>query len=166
MDYRNEYATCKVLAREVFTTLGVPHFAEKIDFDFSHRMTRCIGLARLGRWRITLNANAFRILSEDEKDDTIIHEVCHFVAYYIYREKGHGYHWQNCMLKCGRQPKRCKEMPAEYDVAIAHLQRRRQAKVRVTCGCPNGSMMGPTQYRRMKNGVSYRCRKCGSSIRG
>lgn len=46
------------------------------------------------------------ILAND-RIDTLLHEIAHFVAYWTTKERGHGLTWQYTMLQFGLKPERC-----------------------------------------------------------
>lgn len=73
--------------------------------DYNLYRKDAIGLAHYVKNMIKLNPvyliGGDKELYDHILDDTIVHEVCHFVAYRVYRERGHGYYWKLCMSKMG-----------------------------------------------------------------
>lgn len=131
----------------------------KIHVIFSHKMTRAAGYAQYASKRITLGAAYWVIAPEKDKINTIYHEVCHIIANYKYGcVKSHGHKWRYLMLICGQNPTRC------HNVDTGIPRRRRKQRL-ATCGCPNGCLIGPTQYKWLKTGKKgYKCVKCGKRV--
>lgn len=73
--------------------------------DYNLYRKDAIGLAHYVKNMIKLNPvyliGGDKELYDHILDDTIVHEVCHFAAYRVYRERGHGYYWKLCMSKMG-----------------------------------------------------------------
>ena len=109
---------------------------------------------------IRLNGHHLVNNVDDFIHNTVGHEYAHIVQYKLYpRCKPHGWEWRSVMRVFGLEPTRCHT----YESKPAR-QRQRKPKVRVHCGCPDGQLMGQTQYRRLRMGTRYRCRKCSCTI--
>jgi ATP-dependent exoDNAse (exonuclease V) alpha subunit/predicted SprT family Zn-dependent metalloprotease len=78
--------------------------------DFNLYRKNCLGLANYTRRMIKLNPVYLMAgdenLANDILGDTIVHEVCHFLSWRLYKQRGHGYYWQQCMIKMGVKPER------------------------------------------------------------
>lgn len=60
--------------------------------------------------KIDLSTTLFSEHTHNFLTDTIPHEVCHQVAWDIYKEKGHGPDWKHTMRVFGIEPSRCHYM--------------------------------------------------------
>lgn len=120
------------------------------DIRFSGGFTRRHGDAlfmshsRIGRIRIS--AELWQISPEDERKDTIFHEVCHIVDAYLASKNpdyprlksgrlGHGKTWKELMVKAGLEPKVFSTMKRPTKL-IRHNKR-----YRLTCDCKH--LTGP-----------------------
>lgn len=79
-----------------------------VNFELTSKNT--LGMAFLGRGLIKYNPVFLssvdpEILSHFLQE-TVPHEVCHFIAYRVYKDRGHGYWWKDCMKKMGVAPSR------------------------------------------------------------
>lgn len=94
--------------------------------DYNLYRKSAIGLAHYVKGMIRLNPVYLMGGSEDlvnhMLDDTIVHEICHFVAYRVFKERGHGYYWKECMHRMGVPAFRiCPEAVPEYIKAKVEL---------------------------------------------
>lgn len=82
----------------------------KPALDFNLYRKNCLGLANYVTRMIKLNPVYLMAgdenLTNDILGDTIVHEVCHFLSWRLYKQRGHGYYWQQCMIKMGVKPER------------------------------------------------------------
>lgn len=143
---------------ESLDATDLPH----ISVEWSSRMFKTIAVAYVRRCMIRINVDAWNHMPQEEKEETIVHEVCHIVAWHKYKCTKHGRHWQSCMLRMGYEPKASKSLGPAYAQAVAHKKRNRKE---AHCGC-GVIEVGPTQYNRLRRGImAYRCRRCGQLIR-
>jgi len=142
---------------------GVPELANKITFKFSEKMTSCGGKANGAKKKITLSSPYWRRAPKtgvDSRENTVYHEICHIIVYYKWEQSGgvkpkpHGDEWKRAMRKCGHTP------TTTHGVKMPG----RGKKIKCSCGCAGGCEMGVIQYRRMKRGTQYKCRKCKKTI--
>jgi predicted SprT family Zn-dependent metalloprotease len=86
-----------------------------------------LGMARLNQSIVELSLNYCE--TDKNRDhmlnETITHEICHFVAYRLYNDRGHGKMWKYTMIKAGKEPNRC---ASEIDSI-----RTKQTKNKITC---------------------------------
>lgn len=85
----------------------------EVRFDLNSR--NFLGVAYLSRNLIKYNpvwlgCDDGEVLSHFMQE-TVPHEVCHHIAYRLYRDKGHGYWWRECMKKMGLPPNRISSKP-------------------------------------------------------
>ncbi|MET1256001.1 SprT-like domain-containing protein [Aliikangiella maris] len=74
----------------------------RIEFDNAKRRA---GVCRLKLRVIGLSIYHVRLNSDSVISDTILHELAHAIAYTLYGEVGHGFHWKNVARKIGATPK-------------------------------------------------------------
>lgn len=103
--YQRFYDSIWQTATGIFTD----KIGEQPRLDFNIRSSRILGRAKLRDGILQLNP-IWASLEDTEvvqqNDCTIIHEVCHFVAYRIYKDAGHGEWWKYCMKKMAQTPDR------------------------------------------------------------
>jgi predicted SprT family Zn-dependent metalloprotease len=78
-----------------------------LTFTWSRRMISAMGKARLRHAHIVLSLPLFYAATPEKRRQTIVHEVCHFVAAHRHNDWGHGPAWMRCMLVAGETPDRC-----------------------------------------------------------
>jgi hypothetical protein len=106
-------ATCK--------KLGIIDVYENLQWRFEPRF-RCIygqaeywGEKGKMEWLIRYASKYWMLLSENERRNIIVHEICHLAVESLYGHCGrpkkgeelvadHGSHWQKLMIKCGEDP--------------------------------------------------------------
>ncbi|MBW2169897.1 MAG: SprT-like domain-containing protein, partial [Deltaproteobacteria bacterium] len=99
--------------------------------------------------------------TEEERRQTVIHEVCHLVAHHESILTGrslsgaHGYEWKNVMRRAGVTPKRC------HNVSNKGLSSRR--RIPAKCACKDHELT-PLVAGRILDGAKYTCRKCNAVI--
>lgn len=86
----------------------------KLTFDIASKKT--VGRAFMGaRWEIQLNpvwlACGDAEVVEQMLSETIIHEVCHCIAYKLFADRGHGAKWKFCMMRMGIDANRLYTQP-------------------------------------------------------
>lgn len=89
----------------------VPELFNDIKIRYSKKMTATVGIAYIYNNEIALSIPFMEHpkYTKDECIDTIVHETCHIIAYYLYGEKevGHGELWKELMNRCGFEPETC-----------------------------------------------------------
>lgn len=87
---------------------GTPELFDSITVRYSKRMTVTVGLAYIEDNEIALSSRFMNHpkYTKEECIDTIVHETCHLVAYYLYGADTdwHGDIWTSLMIKCGFDP--------------------------------------------------------------
>jgi len=100
--------------------------------------------------------------SEEERRETVIHEICHLVTSHEARlagvtvEKSHGPEWKAVMRRAGVTPKRC------HNVNNNGLSKRKT--IQTTCNCEHGHSVTPLVAGRILNGVKYTCGACKARL--
>jgi predicted SprT family Zn-dependent metalloprotease len=88
-----------------------PELAGKILFQWSNKLTACIGIMdkrhNESYYTMKLSIKLFARADEDTKRDTVAHEVCHAVDYHKNESSmGHGAEWKQAMMIAGYKPER------------------------------------------------------------
>lgn len=155
------------LVRETLRTLGQGILSDLIQVEWNRSFTGKMGDAR---WRptprIRLSAPLWPLASEAERRETVIHEVCHVVDFFLssvpgtsYKRDGiHGRSWKALMAKCGAEGSRC------HNVKRPPEMRRRQARVEMKCGCTMAWSFTSHRLARMTRGRKYSCPHCKQPI--
>lgn len=132
-----------------------------IHFEFNGRFTSRGGDAKYYKLAqkgvVRLSRPLWPRMSQEQKENTIVHETCHIIAHHLkgYCQK-HNHFWQAVMWKCGYKPSRC------HNVDTTGLKRK-VSRVVAYCGCGEHPI---TQNRRtrMLRGQRYRCCKCNQEL--
>jgi predicted SprT family Zn-dependent metalloprotease len=160
-------ATIRARVRQVIgetcDTCGCPEMKEKISFSFNGRFTSKMGDAifyrsgpNAGWGRVRFSTPLWPRATEEKRDNTVIHEVCHVLADYIHGKRcKHGWQWKALMMKCGQKPERC------HRVDTSGL---RKSNKKVSCGCREFEF-GPIRYKKVLNGHRYVCNHCKQPVR-
>jgi SprT protein len=117
------------------------------------------GYANSTRNRIRLNAELLIRYKDVFINRTVVHEVAHIIAYWVFGPKirPHGNEWKRVMRLLGiANPTRCHS----YEVTPA----RKTRTVKAACDCRTIDL-GIIRARRIKKGCRYSCRKCSGKIR-
>lgn len=150
--------------------LGVPQFVEMIDVVISHKMQTSLATASMKRngdkreYILKINERLWIRASDEEKRNTLIHEICHLVEFYNYDKiqrtrAGHGPVWESYMRKCGLNPY-CERFHNVY----CHDLKRAQHKWDASCLCGKHKISTTKARRIMENRQQYICRRCGSRV--
>lgn len=150
--------------KETCEKLGFADLVAKIRWCWNSKLTRAIGRATYRKNVIDLSHKLFQLISPTERRDTIIHEVCHLIAYekFVVRGgrsiKGHGPEWKMLMRQAGGTPKSCSKK-------IEGAEQLRRKTVRVTLHCKCGPFqVTPLVATRVDNGQVYGCRRCKTRL--
>jgi predicted SprT family Zn-dependent metalloprotease len=138
----------------------------RIEYFWNNRFTSRMGDAKWNKARgfgeVRLSAPLWPYASEREQRITVIHEVCHVIAWYQRgKRQGHNWYWGHLMNLCGLPAERCHCVPRPD-----HLKRKRKRKPKqiVYCDCGERTI-GPTRYKRMVSGqTTYTCTICNGPI--
>lgn len=132
---------------------------------FTRRMGDAIYFPLEKKGRIRLSLPLWPRASEQERRETVIHELCHVLNEWFRFNKsgyrynpGHGTSWKRLMLTVGLAPKRC------HSVDRTGLKRK-VTRVAATCGCMTYNIT-QTRATKIQNGTAvYCCRKCRGLLR-
>ena len=142
------------------------HFAMPV-VKISNRMTkasgRCSYTYASGKFTLTFSR---QIIERNDLDRfverTVYHEVAHMVQQIVYKEMNHArtfkYVMRNVLERSEVQSTRCHS----YKIPPTRATKKKQL---YTCKCGIELVIGPTQHKRIQQGVTgYRHALCGSSI--
>lgn len=153
----------KTVVFETFSILADYTHAEcyKVKILFNARYTRCLG--RASGHRLQLSSKFWPHISDELKHDIIVHEACHVVQSWTYPfSEPHGKEWRKLMRLMGKNPKVNQEIPEEISKKVKPKSQHRK---QVFCGCKEGCMVGPRQYKYIANDTHrYRCRVCNTRL--
>lgn len=141
---------------DTLAALGVTDLP--VDVEWNDRFTRRLGDARYKPdcSRVRFSAPLWPRASEKERYETVVHEVCHIVAYHQNRGRRiepHGWEWQCLMIKCGVEPERC------HNVDRTGLARTRKT-ASAWCNCMEHKIT-PQMAGRIRFGETRRiCKRC------
>ena len=170
----SDYTTWLQEAREImnvtFMELGYEELIPSMSISFNNRFTARLGDASYLLRQIRLSAPLWPLAGEDERFQTVVHEVCHIVTNHEnYQIKGytskppaHGNAWKAVMRRAGVPVKRC------HNVDRSSLKRKQAPRKQfaVSCSCGNVTEFGKTRYRRLVLGLrKYWCCNCQDEIK-
>lgn len=144
--------------QETITLLEAKHGKLPQPLRITYKLTgRTAGRAMLSQNRINLNWTMLMMETDSMINTTVPHEVCHFFAWYKYRDNGHGVAWKGLMLDCGLSPdlyhsyELDKIMPGSY--------------MNFSCGCGMKHTVGLVKGRKiLNNPAKYWCKKCKGGL--
>ena len=140
---------------------GVPEFGQVIVVEWNPRFTRKMGDATYNpytfRARVRLSVPLWPRASDQEKRQTVIHEVCHCIA--VYKKHGrvrrpHGLEWQQAMQNCGIEP-----LPT-HSVDRTGLARRQRRFVLLDCPNEHKCRLTVRHYNMIQAGCELECKNC------
>jgi len=94
--------------KQTCATLGHAGYEKEITWSWERRMTATLGYA-VGERQITFSASLWLALSDDNRKNVIVHEVCHLFVQKLFghnrvidgeKVTNHGQHWKDLMTKC------------------------------------------------------------------
>jgi predicted SprT family Zn-dependent metalloprotease len=168
MDYLIELNKARKTVDEIAVKLNKPMLVGKISVDFNTAFRSCAGKAYwrpvAGNHKIRLSAKIWPYMTEQQRYETVVHEVCHIIANINFaRNCKHDWRWRLTMRNAGVKPERCHNIPI-YELGISKRRGRRE-RVVGKCGCVNGCQVGPTVAKRMREkNMAYRCVRCKQKI--
>lgn len=131
-----------------------------ISFDLRGRAAGMYQVRR-GRQRIRYNPWIFSLHYQANLNETIPHEVAHFMADRLFgmsNIRPHGKEWQTIMRTLGVEPR------ATADFDLTGVPQRRQRRYRYHCNCREYELTTIRHNRICRHQASYRCRYCGAEL--
>lgn len=131
---------------EVYTA---PHIAYKpITWEWAPRFETKMGQAHYALRLVRFNPNLWPHAPEDEQADTVVHEVCHILAFDVYGRPGAGHSpgFYTLMALCGYpEAQRCHSVQGPRNAA---------------CDCRDWGLSRMSFRRLHRKPGCYRCPKC------
>ncbi len=148
---------CVVRAAGLFEHVFV---APPVRFDLSGRAA---GQYRVFGSEVAIRYNPyiFARYFEDNLNETVPHEVAHFVVDQLWglrRVRAHGAEWQSVMRALGAEPR----ATARYD--LTGLPVRRQRRFAYRCTCRRHELTTCRHNRVQRGDARYHCRYCGQPL--
>lgn len=151
------------------TTYYVQHAAEIFQRRFSvipvsfDLRGRAAGMYRVrqGQRLIRYNSHIFAKYFHENLQETVAHEVAHYISDVVYglqRIRPHGQEWQSIMQAFGVSPRRA----ADFDLSGIPLRRQRRFTYR--CDCRDYALSTVRHNRVQAGNGFYVCRECGSRL--
>lgn len=135
---------------EIYAKFSLP---VDCTWKWNYRALRTAGKAFPVRREMQFSYKFFQRVDENEQRDTVVHEVCHLIAFKLYGDKGHKEGWKHCMLVCGHKPERCHK----YDF----FEHRRKSAF---CACGEVKV-GPIKYNWIASGKkTFFCSRCKQQV--
>jgi SprT protein len=127
-----------------------------IEFDLTGRAAGMYCVRNNRRW-IRYNPYLFAKYFDDNINETVPHEVAHYVTDMVYghaRVKPHGQQWRELMLSLGVNPRRT----CEYN--LEGIPQRRQHYHTYVCQCTSHQLSRRRHNKIIRERVLYFCRHC------
>ena len=144
---------------EVCEKNNAPGLDKGVRISWNNRFTRRFADASYSEMRIRLSTPLWKRATEQEKRDTIAHEMCHIVAIHRFGHqiKDHGGEWRACMIIAGYKPERCHRIDR---VGLKRTTKTNKAQ----CDC-GPHMISAKKFKDIitKN-QSWVCRKCKQEL--
>ncbi len=114
--------------------------------------------------RIRYNPAMFAKHMDEGLNDTVPHEVAHYIVDMIWDGKGrpkpHGGLWHDIMGLFGIE-----EPQITHNTDVSGIPARRQRTHRYLCSCREHQLSTTRHNRVQRNKMNYRCRDCGEVLR-
>ena len=141
---------------------GVEYLYPNIEWKFNNRFIRILGQCS-SNGSIEFSTKLWERATPNERRQVVIHETCHYIARMKYGHidgwhKAHGAAWQQCMINCGVEPKRC------HSVDNSGL-RRKTIRYLASCSCGLEHLFTAGQVEKIARGSYYTCRQCHDKIK-
>jgi len=131
-----------------------------VQFDLTGRAAGQYRVLR-GEVAIRYNPYIFARYFDDNLNETVPHEVAHFVVDQLWglrRVRAHGREWQSVMRALEAEPR----ATVRYD--LTGLPVRRQRRFAYRCDCRTHELSTCRHNRVQRGEARYHCRQCGQSL--
>ena len=123
---------------------------------------RSAGMFRVkkGIQEIRFNPWIFALDYDQNRHETVPHEVAHYVVHALFGRrniKPHGKEWQNVMISFGRDPK----ITCSYDLEKIPIRKLKHYAYRCLC---QDHKISSIRHNRMLKGQTYFCKSCRSVL--
>ncbi len=125
---------------------------------------RAAGMYKIdkGTKKIRFNPYHFAKYPEENFNETIPHEVAHYIVDQVYgirNVRPHGTEWKALMLKFGVEPKRT------FSYSLDGIPTKIHKRHTYTCGCSQFEITTRRHNMIEQGKAEYCCRQCGSKIK-
>lgn len=116
---------------------------------------------------VRINPDFFKNYYDDMMNDTVPHEVAHYVSVWVFGKQGegHGWRWREVMGVIGI---RCADRCHQYDLEGVKLRKGKEQNFKYECGCMEHNMTKTKHARHQAavalGGKGYRCRRCKRNL--
>lgn len=148
------------LIKETCEKANAANLFEKITWSYNKRLTGVLGRA-WSRNHIEFSTKIFDLIEPEERRDTIIHETCHLIAWFLYGYEisAHGKEWKRLMVKTDGRPLRCAAKP----IPGLDKLRRKIRRYAFECAC-KGWMLTPKFFACYTKGQKIGCPRCRTEL--
>ncbi len=147
--------------RQAAAALGHDFSPIPVHFDLGGGTAGMYRVRGGERW-IRYNPWLFRKYYAENLVNTVAHEVAHYVTDCLWglgRIRPHGAEWRSVMALFGVPP----QVRAEFD--LEGIPGRRERRFPYLCACGPHWLTARRHNRVLRQGVRYRCRRCGEDLR-
>ena len=137
-----------------------------IEVEWNSRFRKRVADAMYNNGRGVMRFSTFfwPHMSEQSRNNTIAHEVCHVACGHLdYHEliyRPHGAYWKSLMRKCGYTPKRTMPLNGKLKKMVT------ANRIKLQCGCQDGILVTKRMFNIMnREGWVRRCQRCGWKVR-
>jgi len=125
---------------------------------------RAAGMYRVARNHRVIRFNPYHFAKhhEENMNETIPHEVAHYITDLVYGLRNirpHGVQWKDLMLKFGVEPKRT------YSYSLDGIPTRIHKRHTYTCGCMKFEITTRRHNKIQQEQAQYSCRQCGGKLK-
>ena len=106
--------------------------------------------------RIRINQDLLARYPKETLEETVPHEVAHYVAYLMHGKLTHGAEWRAIMEAFGKPATRCHQMQA--------TPARRHKRHTYICDCQD-HLVSTRMHNRIRRGNVYLCRSCQAPLK-
>ncbi|HBS27317.1 MAG TPA: metallopeptidase (SprT family) [Gammaproteobacteria bacterium] len=135
----------------------------KVEISFDVRGSAWGYYMRKGRQRrIRYNAALFEKYFNEGLEDTVAHEVAHFVVDSLYRRrktKPHGKEWREVMSLFG-----INNPSVTHSTDLSGIEVRQQRRFKYQCECGPVMLSTTRHFRVLRGTTTYSCRRCGNQL--
>lgn len=139
---------------------GQPFKPIEVRFDLRGR-TSGMYVVKHKQQYMRFNPFIFSKYFEDSLDNTVPHEVAHYVSHILYglkRIRPHGKEWKAIMHLLGAEPR----VTGNYD--LSGISVRRQRRFNYSCDCMTHQLTTVRHNKIAKGQSQYFCRKCDGKL--
>jgi predicted SprT family Zn-dependent metalloprotease len=148
----------KQFLQNLYPQILEEHSLPPIPLKFSARLKRALGQFKYYKngaaLSITISSNYMELAPIELLEDTLRHEIAHFMDFMDRGYSDHSQRWKRCAIKVGANPNRVKDLPLEF-----------KPKGKIEAHCERCGLVG-YRHRETKSMyyATYTHNKCGGNI--